>query len=329
VPVQPIPSSDSAFGVGVDLHRLPWMRRLAVDYVANFQALAPFFAGDPSTPAAWQEAIARTRAHDRDRAGIAAALAGQQARRGAPAAACAAAARLADRGTVAIVTGQQAGLFGGPFFTLLKAVTAIRLAERVTREHDVPAVPVFWIDAEDHDWDEVNHAGVLDADLSLRTVTVAPPEGAGKRPVGSLIWDDQIAGAIDALRTALPATEFGGWLVERLTETYQPGRTVADAFGRLLEAILGDRGLVVYDSSDPATKPMTNTDSTPFADLVPSVSVRELERGTQIGSGWNPNWHQPTDRYGTYSDADFRLGLNAAQTTLGALVELAGATIKQ
>ena len=84
-----------------------------------------------------------------------------------------------------------------------------------------------------------------------------------------------------------------------------------------------------YASDYPVTvgNHMTNTDSTPFADLVPSVSVRELERGTQIGSGWNPNWHQPTDRYATYSDADFRLGLNAAQTTLGALVELAGATI--
>ena len=118
MPVQPIPSSDSAFGVGIDLHRLPWMRRLAVDYVSDFQSLAPFFAGDPSTPAAWQDAIARTRAHERDRAGIAAALAAQQARRGAPSAARVSAARLADRGTVAIVTGQQAGLFGGPFFTL-------------------------------------------------------------------------------------------------------------------------------------------------------------------------------------------------------------------
>ena len=49
------------------------------------------------------------------------------------------------------------------------------------------------------------------------------------------------------------------------------------------------------------------------------MSVRELERGTQIGSGWNPNWHQPTDRFTTYSDADFRLGLNAAQTTLGGI----------
>jgi len=72
---------------------------------------------------------------------------------------------------------------------------------------------------------------------------------------------------------------------------------------------------------------MTNTDSTPFMDLIPAISVRENERGTQIGAGWDPHWHQPTDVYATFSDADFRLGLNAAQTTLGAIGRLAGASL--
>jgi hypothetical protein len=73
---------------------------------------------------------------------------------------------------------------------------------------------------------------------------------------------------------------------------------------------------------------MTNTDSTSFMDLVPSVSLRENERGTQIGSGWDPHWHQPTDVFTTFSDKDFRLGLNAAQTTLGAVAQLTGAKVK-
>jgi hypothetical protein len=73
---------------------------------------------------------------------------------------------------------------------------------------------------------------------------------------------------------------------------------------------------------------MTNTDSGPFQDLVAAISLRENERGTQIGAGWDPNWHQPTDRYSTYSDKDFRLGLNAAQTTLGAIAGLVGAALK-
>ncbi len=72
---------------------------------------------------------------------------------------------------------------------------------------------------------------------------------------------------------------------------------------------------------------MTNTDSVPFMDLAPAISVRENDRGTQVGAGWDPQWHQPTDVFATYSDADFRLGLNAAQTTLGALGRLCGISL--
>jgi hypothetical protein len=85
-----------------------------------------------------------------------------------------------------------------------------------------------------------------------------------------------------------------------------------------------------YASDYPATvgPHMTNTDSAPFQDLVPAISLRENQRGAEIGAGWDPNWHQPTDKYATYNDADFRLGLNAAQTTLGAVARLVGATLK-
>jgi hypothetical protein len=73
---------------------------------------------------------------------------------------------------------------------------------------------------------------------------------------------------------------------------------------------------------------MTNTDSTPFMDLTPSISLREVERGAQMGAGWDPQHHQPTDVYSFYNDDDFRLGLNSAQTTLGAIAQLAGASLK-
>lgn len=73
---------------------------------------------------------------------------------------------------------------------------------------------------------------------------------------------------------------------------------------------------------------MTNTDSTAFMDLVPSISLRENERGIHTGNGWNPHWHQPTDVFATFSDKDFRLGLNAAQTTLAGVAQLTGAKLK-
>ncbi|HEY2376320.1 MAG TPA: M28 family peptidase [Gemmatimonadaceae bacterium] len=72
---------------------------------------------------------------------------------------------------------------------------------------------------------------------------------------------------------------------------------------------------------------MTNTDSAPFQDIIPAISLRENQRGEQIGAGWDPQWHQVTDVYSTYNDKDFRLGLNAAQTTLSAIALLTGATL--
>ena len=85
-----------------------------------------------------------------------------------------------------------------------------------------------------------------------------------------------------------------------------------------------------YATDYPATvgQHMTNTDSGPFQDLVAAISLRENERGAQIGAGWDPHWHQPTDVFATFSDKDFRLGLNAAQTTLSGLAILAGAKLK-
>ncbi len=86
-----------------------------------------------------------------------------------------------------------------------------------------------------------------------------------------------------------------------------------------------------YATNYPATvgSHMTNTDSVPFQDHIPAISMRENERGAHIGSGWDPHWHQPTDVFATFSDDDFRLGLNAAQTTLGAIAELTGANVKK
>jgi hypothetical protein len=84
-----------------------------------------------------------------------------------------------------------------------------------------------------------------------------------------------------------------------------------------------------YATDYPAsvTSHMTNTDSGPFQDLVAAISLRENERGAQIGNGWDPQWHQPTDLYATYNDKDFRLGLNAAQTTLAGVALLTGAQL--
>ena len=242
--------------IPVDVRRFPWIRRLAADYAYDFGAVASFFSGDPSDRAAWAAAIARTQAHDRTPHDIAAIVGAQQQRRRAPARAVEAGRRLADSRTVAILTGQQAGLFGGPLFTLLKALTALKLAGQVSRDHHVPAVAIFWIDAEDHDWEEVRSCTVFDADLAPKSVALAPHAALEPAPVADVRLDDSIVALVDELERLLPPTEFRASLVADLRAAYTPGIGMTEAFGRWLEAVLGDRGLIVYDSSDPASKPL-------------------------------------------------------------------------
>ncbi len=254
VPVPSDVSSAAASSLAVDIRTFPWIRRLASDYAFSFANVAPFFAGDPATPGAWAETISRSQAFKRQPAEIARVIAAQQAGRGAPAASRESAARLADAATRVIITGQQAGLFGGPLFTLLKAITTMKLADQVSREHRVPVVPVFWIDAEDHDWPEVNGCTVLDAELAPSTVQLGDLPGAGSQPIARLTLTDVVTTALDQLETSLPDSEFKTEIMTALRAAYEPGRSMAAAFGVWLEHVLGPRGLVVYDSSDAAAK---------------------------------------------------------------------------
>jgi bacillithiol biosynthesis cysteine-adding enzyme BshC len=257
--------ADSPVRVPVDIRRLSTIRRLAADYAYDFPRLAPFYAGDPCDFTSWGAAIARAHAHRYDRGSLAGVLAAQQRRRGAPARAVDAAARLADPQAVAVVTGQQAGLFGGPLYTLLKALTALKLAEAVSLDCHVPALAVFWVDAEDHDWHEVRSCTVLDDAVSPHTVSLSPEAAAAGAPVATVRLPDQVVAALDELERVLPPTEFRASVLSDLRRSYAAGTGMADAFARWLEAVLGDRGLVVYDSSDRASK-----------SLASSVFVREL-----------------------------------------------------
>lgn len=239
----------------VDFQGFPGIRRLAAEYVADFDALRPFFAGDPADEAAWQAVIAARAQTGRSAADIGRIVRAQQRARGAPQAALDAADRLDDARAVAVVTGQQAGLFGGPLYTLLKAISAIRLARRAERTFGVPGVAVFWIDAEDHDLDEIRTCGVLDAEQAVATVALATdaPDGA---PAAAVRLGDEIEQAVEALAEALPETDFTAGVLDGVRRAYAAGGGLVAAFAAWLDHLLGGHGLVVFDAADPAAKPL-------------------------------------------------------------------------
>lgn len=296
--------SDTLVRAAIDLRRFPWIRPLVAAYSSDFSSVASLFAGNPADPDAWTQAIARVQQSPRDRAGISRVVAAQLERRNAPAHARSAAARLADPTTVAIVTGQQAGLFGGPLYTLLKAVTAIRLARKVSAANGIAAIPVFWVEAEDHDWDEVRTARVLDADLALREITLHNLEGAGERPVASLVIDEGIGDALGALESALPQTDFTAELMTRLRTHYRPGQRMGTAFACWLDDLLGRYGLVVFEAADPAAKPHVRALFSRELD----APCRTAHFAKQTGEAMRALGHDPQVQPGDDSVALFYLG---------------------
>ena len=263
VPADAPPPKAPASSIPIDYRQLPWTGRFIRDYCHDFDQLEPFFAGSPTRLSSWVDAL-DARRQQRPNPAIVDILARQLAGRDAPAPARAAVERLREDRTVAVVTGQQAGLFGGPLFTLLKALTTIKLARQVAVDHDVTVVPIFWVDAEDHDLDEIRACHVLDAELSRTAVTLdlgAPPGTSA----ATVQLDASVTTALAQLRNALPATEFTDDVVGRLETAYAEGVRLVDAFARWLDALLGGHGLVVFDASDRAAKP-----------LVQSVFAREL-----------------------------------------------------
>ena len=203
----------------IDMTDLPWIRPLVSAHANTYSSVAALFAGDPHNATAWQSTINRVQRAPRQRQLIADVLTRQLERRDAPSQARRAAEQLAHPDAVAVVTGQQVGLFGGPFYTLLKAITTIALARRLGETHGVPVVPVFWADAEDHDWDEVNTVKVLGRDDQIAAMSLPSPNGAGRGPSGSLRVPEGVD-AVALLAAALPATEFTEALVASLGRRY-------------------------------------------------------------------------------------------------------------
>ncbi|MDE3196737.1 MAG: bacillithiol biosynthesis cysteine-adding enzyme BshC [Acidobacteriota bacterium] len=159
---------------------------------------------------------------------------------------------LAQPGTVAIVTGQQVGLFSGPAYTVYKALSAIRIA-RELNARGTRAVPVFWLATEDHDFAEVNQAWVFGSDRRPVRLQADSPESSGTRPVGGLPLDSIPISELRAVLNGLPFAEEAAAIVER---AYRPGATMGEAFAAMVRELFAPYGLLIVDPMSPAIRKM-------------------------------------------------------------------------
>lgn len=189
---------------------------------------------------------------------------------------------LAAPGTVAIVTGQQVGLFSGPAYSVYKALTAIKTAEALSAR-GVAAVPVFWLATEDHDFAEVDHVGVFDA--RYRPVSIhmdGPMDGPasnGQSPVGGIPLQDI---PVAQLRTALDGLPFADEAAALVERAYRPGETMGSAFALLIQELFGKYGLLLVDPMNPALRAIAAPLLSQAVERMPELTDALMTRSKQL-----------------------------------------------
>jgi len=223
---------------------IPHTSKLFSDFQYHFDRVSRFYSYHPGDPTAYV-AAAKELAYPADRRAELVTM--LRARNGDSASLD----LLARPETVAVVTGQQVGLFSGPAYTIYKALTAVRLAEQLNAQ-GIPAVPIFWLATEDHDFAEVNHIYIFGPDHRPVALKV-DGQNATERPVGTI---PVVAPPLDQLRETLAAFPFGADVAGMVAESYQPGATLGAAFQALLERLLAKRGLLFIDPLDHGVRRM-------------------------------------------------------------------------
>jgi bacillithiol biosynthesis cysteine-adding enzyme BshC len=221
---------------------LPGTSRLFADYLYAFDRVARFYRHPPSALDTLPQVASEIEYPDARRAAMVAALRGQNG----PSANL---ERLAQPGTVAVVTGQQVGLFSGPAYTIYKALTAVRMARELTSQ-GIPAVPVFWLATEDHDFAEISKAWLFNAAGEALSVAIEPP-GPVDGPVGPIVPAHY---PLEDLCAALKGFDFADDVGELVKRAYRPGQALGVAFRDLLKGLLERFDLLYLDPLDPAVR---------------------------------------------------------------------------
>lgn len=231
--------------VSIPFRRLPHQPKLFVQFIDDFSRVANFYAHEPSLESVKQ--VAQTLEYPAERRqAVVKVLRDINREFGAAEATQRNLDRL-ENGAVAILSGQQVGLFGGPAYAFYKALSAIRWAEELS-EAGIPAVPVFWMATEDHDLDEVRHVSWFDRGKLTKFEVAA--EGTAARPVGQVV----LGAAIEEMaRNAAGMLSGAGSesVAKQILEAYRPEETYGSAFGKLFAQVFAAQGLILLDPLEP------------------------------------------------------------------------------
>ncbi|HLK66992.1 MAG TPA: bacillithiol biosynthesis cysteine-adding enzyme BshC [Bryobacteraceae bacterium] len=258
---------------------IPHTSSLFADFLYHPDRIARFYPHPHRDLSAYQTAATEVNLPPDRRAALISALRVQNA--GSPAL-----ERLAQPKTVAVLTGQQVGLFSGPSYTIYKLLHAAKLAEWLT-ENGIPAVPVFWLATEDHDFAEVNHAWVFDSEH--HPVKLEMRRAASAQPVGGVVLADP---PVRELRTALHGLPFGEEVADLVEETYRAGSSMGKAFGELLRSLLEKFDVLQVDPMLPEFRELAAPTIRAAVGAAPELTGAILARNQElVAAGYHAQVH--------------------------------------
>jgi bacillithiol biosynthesis cysteine-adding enzyme BshC len=191
---------------------------------------------------------------------------------------------LKDPRTLAVVTGQQSVLFGGPLYVLYKALAAVELARTMSESLKKKVVPVFWVASDDHDFAEIRTTTILDSNSELKAIRYEPHQEPSLQPASTILLDDSIAGLAKSVRELLPASPWKDDVCDAVEAAYRPGESISGAFAKLLRHFLPS--LVIFDPAVPKLKELMRpviereiTEGSPTSRLAAEVGERLLSAG--------------------------------------------------
>jgi bacillithiol biosynthesis cysteine-adding enzyme BshC len=264
--------------------QIPHQTRLFLDYVRDPLALRQFY---PSAIRYHHELAQRVpevlAAYRIDRSRVCDALEAMNRRWGAGQPTLDNLQLLRESDCVAVVSGQQAGLFTGPLYTIYKALSAVKLAGCL-RQRETKAVPVFWMAAEDHDFAEVAKAEFIGRDCQLKNVEVTNALHREGEPVGQVVTDDSIDAVVDQLFELLPNSEFADDMKALVKDTWRPGRGYVESFAMMMTALLGRYGLIFLDPLDPELKQLAAPLYSEAAQRATEIAAALEKRSSELES---------------------------------------------
>ena len=242
---------------------LPSYSDLFLNYISNYQSLGKYFEYNYCSDAdllkcAEMKKNSYTRGGNFSRNDICAILKEQNEKFGSGEKTFANIELLNDENTFAVVTGQQLGFLSGPLYTILKAINTIQLSDKLSGKFpEYKFVPVFWLEADDHDFTEINNINIISKENELKNLKYfekGQEQEKYLKPAGSIVLDEHIDLFINELESSYNKTDFTETLFGIIRDNYKKGNDLKTAFAGFLNSVLADKGLIFIDPTDKRIK---------------------------------------------------------------------------